>query len=112
MPVRAADALIAALVAEGVEVCFGLPGGASLPLHDALHDSPLRHVLVRHEAAAGHAADGYARATGRVASRRPTSSASRRRSSSMRSASSGRATWPLRSARRWPSRAAAGPGRC
>ena len=66
MPVRAADALIAALVAEGVEVCFGLPGGASLPLHDALHDSPLRHVLVRHEAAAGHAAEGYARATGRV----------------------------------------------
>jgi acetolactate synthase-1/2/3 large subunit len=66
MPVRAADALIAALIAEGVEVAFGLPGGASLPIHDALHDSTLRHVLVRHEAAAGHAAEGYARATGRV----------------------------------------------
>src|SRR4051812_36417506 len=63
---RAADALIAALVADGVEVAFGLPGGASLPIHDALHDSALRHVLVRHEAAAGHAAEGYARATGRV----------------------------------------------
>jgi acetolactate synthase-1/2/3 large subunit len=63
---RAADALIAALLDEGVEVAFGLPGGASLPLHDAIHGSSLRHVLVRHEAAAGHAAEGYARATGRV----------------------------------------------
>ena len=63
---RAADALIAALLHEGCEVAFGLPGGASLPLHDALHGSALRHVLVRHEAAAGHAAEGYARATGRV----------------------------------------------
>src|SRR4051794_18522056 len=64
---RAADSLIAALIAEGVKVVFGLPGGATLPLHDALHDRPeLRHVLVRHEAAAGHAAEGYARATGRV----------------------------------------------
>lgn len=63
---RAADALIAELLDEGCEVAFGLPGGASLPLHDALHGSALRHVLVRHEAAAGHAAEGYARATGRV----------------------------------------------
>jgi acetolactate synthase I/II/III large subunit len=63
---RAADALIAALLDDGVEVAFGLPGGASLPLHDAIHGSALRHVLVRHEAAAGHAAEGYARATGRV----------------------------------------------
>jgi acetolactate synthase-1/2/3 large subunit len=63
---RAADALIAALLDEGAEVAFGLPGGASLPLHDALHGSALRHVLVRHEAAGGHAAEGYARATGRV----------------------------------------------
>ncbi|WCB93546.1 Acetolactate synthase large subunit [Baekduia alba] len=63
---RAADALIAALLNEGVDVAFGLPGGASLPLHDAIHGSALRHVLVRHEAAAGHAAEGYARATGRV----------------------------------------------
>ena len=63
---RAADALIAALLDEGVDVAFGLPGGASLPLHDAMHDSPLGHVLMRHEAAAGHAAEGYARASGRV----------------------------------------------
>ena len=63
---RAADALIRALAAEGVDVLFGLPGGASLPIHDALHGSGLRHVLVRHEAAAGHAAEGYARASGRV----------------------------------------------
>ncbi len=63
---RAADALIRALAAEGVDVLFGLPGGASLPIHDALHGSGMRHVLVRHEAAAGHAAEGYARASGRV----------------------------------------------
>ncbi len=63
---RAADALTRALAAEGVDLLFGLPGGASLPIHDALHSSGLRHVLVRHEAAAGHAAEGYARASGRV----------------------------------------------
>jgi len=55
------------LLREGVEVAFGLPGGASLPLYDALPDYPqLRHVLVRHEQGAAMAADGYARATGRV----------------------------------------------
>ncbi len=63
---RAADALIRALAAEGVDLLFGLPGGASLPIHDALYGSGMRHVLVRHEAAAGHAAEGYARASGRV----------------------------------------------
>jgi acetolactate synthase-1/2/3 large subunit len=63
---RGADRLIEALRHEGVDVVFGLPGGASLPLHDALHDAPIRHVLVRHEAGAGHAAEGYAKATGRV----------------------------------------------
>ncbi|MDX8150119.1 biosynthetic-type acetolactate synthase large subunit [Patulibacter brassicae] len=63
---RGADRLIEALEREGTEVVFGLPGGASLPIHDALEDSPIRHVLVRHEAAAGHAAEGYAKATGRV----------------------------------------------
>jgi acetolactate synthase-1/2/3 large subunit len=52
---------------EGVEVIFGLPGGAVLPIYDALYDfQGLRHILVRQEAAAGHAAEGYARATGRV----------------------------------------------
>jgi acetolactate synthase-1/2/3 large subunit len=63
---RGADALIAALQAEGVDTVFGMPGGANLPLYDALLDSGLRHVLMRHEAGAGHAAEGYARATGRV----------------------------------------------
>src|SRR5687767_12584145 len=63
---RGADALIAALEGAGVDTVFGMPGGASLPLYDALLDSGIRHVLMRHEAGAGHAAEGYARATGRV----------------------------------------------
>src|SRR5919206_4719882 len=63
---RAADALIAALRAGGVDTVLGMPGGATLPLYDALLDSGIRHVLMRHEAGAGHAAEGYARATGRV----------------------------------------------
>ncbi len=61
-----AQALIEVLAQEGVRVAFGYPGGAALPLYDALYDAPLRHVLVRHEQAAVHAADGYARASGRV----------------------------------------------
>jgi acetolactate synthase I/II/III large subunit len=64
--VRGADRLIEALSAEGTDCVFGLPGGASLAIHDALHDSAIRHVLVRHEAGAGHAAEGYAKASGRV----------------------------------------------
>jgi acetolactate synthase-1/2/3 large subunit len=63
---RGADALIAALERAGVDTVFGMPGGASLPLYDALLDSKIRHVLMRHEAGAGHAAEGYARATGRI----------------------------------------------
>ncbi|HEX5618577.1 MAG TPA: biosynthetic-type acetolactate synthase large subunit [Solirubrobacteraceae bacterium] len=63
---RGADALIATLERAGVDTVFGMPGGASLPLYDALLDARIRHVLMRHEAAAGHAAEGYARATGRV----------------------------------------------
>ncbi len=55
-----------ALLDEGVEYLFGYPGGAIMPFYDALPDYPLKHVLVRHEQAAAHAADGYARATGRV----------------------------------------------
>jgi acetolactate synthase-1/2/3 large subunit len=54
------------LVREGVDVVFGYPGGTVIPIYDALPDYPLRHVLVRHEQAAAHAADGYARATGKV----------------------------------------------
>src|SRR3954447_7449136 len=63
---RGADALTGALERAGVETVFGIPGGACLPVYDALHDSPIRHVLMRHEAAAGHAAEGYARATVRI----------------------------------------------
>src|SRR5688572_22783047 len=55
-----------ALLDEGVEYLFGYPGGAIMPFYDALPDYPLKHVLTRHEQAAAHAADGYARATGRV----------------------------------------------
>ncbi len=66
-PANGAAALLDALVACGVEVVFGYPGGAVLPLYDALHGEPrLRHVLVRHEQAAVHAAEGYARSTGRL----------------------------------------------
>src|SRR5712671_3099344 len=56
------------LVDAGVDVMFGYPGGAIMPFYDALHghEKTLRHVLVRHEQAAAHAADGYARASGRV----------------------------------------------
>ena len=63
---RGADALIAALEGAEVDTVFGMPGGANLPVYDALLDSGIRHVLMRHEAGAGHAAEGYARATGRV----------------------------------------------
>ena len=54
------------LVREGVEVVFGISGGAVIYLYDVLPDYPVHHVLVRHEQAAAHAADGYARATGKV----------------------------------------------
>ncbi|MGZ4400731.1 MAG: thiamine pyrophosphate-binding protein, partial [Gaiellaceae bacterium] len=65
-----ADAIIRSLEAEGVDVCFGIPGGAILPAYDALfaaykRGSSLRHVLARHEQGAGHMAEGYARASGR-----------------------------------------------
>jgi acetolactate synthase I/II/III large subunit len=62
-----AAALVAALERLGVDVVFGIPGGAILPLYDPLFDSPsVRHILVRHEQGAGHAAAGYAQVTGRV----------------------------------------------
>ncbi|WP_271009747.1 biosynthetic-type acetolactate synthase large subunit [Paucibacter sp. B51] len=67
IPRNGAQALIASLLALGVDTVFGYPGGAVLPLYDALHAEPLlRHVLVRHEQAAVHAAEGYARSTGKV----------------------------------------------
>jgi acetolactate synthase-1/2/3 large subunit len=61
-----AEALIRSLEYEGVEVVFGMPGGAILKAYDPLLDSPIRHVLARHEQGAGHMASGYAHATGRV----------------------------------------------
>ncbi|MEE8148322.1 MAG: biosynthetic-type acetolactate synthase large subunit [Longimicrobiales bacterium] len=54
------------LVKEGVDLVFGYPGGANLPIYDAMLDYPVRHVLVRHEQGAAHMADGYARASGKV----------------------------------------------
>lgn len=61
-----AEVVIKALEQEGVEVIFGYPGGAVIPIYDKLYDSSIKHVLVRHEQAAAHAADGYARATGKT----------------------------------------------
>jgi len=63
---KGAQILVDELKQQGVEVLFGLPGGSVIPLFDALYDSDLRFILVRHEQAAAHAADGYARATGKV----------------------------------------------
>jgi acetolactate synthase I/II/III large subunit len=65
-PRTGSEAMCEALLDEGVEYLFGYPGGAIMPFYDALPDYPLKHVLVRHEQAAAHAADGYARATGKV----------------------------------------------
>ncbi|MEL7453306.1 MAG: acetolactate synthase 3 large subunit [Pseudomonadota bacterium] len=61
-----AEIVIEALKEQGVDVMFGYPGGAVLPIYDALHeDQSIRHILVRHEQGAGHAAEGYARSTGK-----------------------------------------------
>lgn len=61
-----AQAVLECLKREGVDVVFGLPGGVLLPLYDAIYNSEIRHILVRHEQGAAHMADGYARATGKV----------------------------------------------
>ncbi|TMJ28618.1 MAG: acetolactate synthase 3 large subunit [Alphaproteobacteria bacterium] len=67
MKMNGADAILRSLEAEGVDVMFGLPGGAILPLYDAMaRGTTVRHVLARHEQGAGHMAEGYARASGRV----------------------------------------------
>ncbi|MEQ8200090.1 MAG: biosynthetic-type acetolactate synthase large subunit [Syntrophomonadaceae bacterium] len=66
MKLKGADILMHCLQSEGVDVVFGYPGGAVLPIYDALYDSPIKHILVRHEQGAVHAADGYARASGKV----------------------------------------------
>ncbi|SNY12681.1 acetolactate synthase large subunit [Paractinoplanes atraurantiacus] len=66
VPTSGAGSLVRSLEALGVEVAFGIPGGAILPAYDPLYDSKVRHILVRHEQGAGHAATGYAQATGKV----------------------------------------------
>src|SRR5919199_167132 len=63
---RAVDAIMECLKAEGVDTVFGIPGGANLPTYDALYDGGVRHILCRHEQGAGHAAAGYAKASGKV----------------------------------------------
>jgi acetolactate synthase I/II/III large subunit len=63
---RAADALCEALKAEGVQHVFGIPGGANLPTYDAIYDADFEHIQARHEQGAGHAAEGYAKASGKV----------------------------------------------
>ncbi|MGD0255009.1 MAG: thiamine pyrophosphate-dependent enzyme [Acidimicrobiales bacterium] len=65
MQLTGAQALIKSLEMKDVEVIFGLPGGAILPVYDPILDSPIRHILVRHEQGAGHMAEGYAHVTGR-----------------------------------------------
>ena len=65
MEFTGAQALVKSLEMQEVEVIFGLPGGAILPVYDPIIDSPIRHILVRHEQGAGHIAEGYAQATGR-----------------------------------------------
>jgi acetolactate synthase I/II/III large subunit len=65
MQLTGAQALVKSLETQGVEVVFGLPGGAILPVYDPIIDSSIRHVLVRHEQGAGHMAEGYAQVTGR-----------------------------------------------
>jgi len=64
--ITGAQSLVKSLEHAGVDVMFGIPGGAILPAYDPIFDSSIRHILVRHEQGAGHAATGYAQATGRV----------------------------------------------
>src|SRR6188474_1789960 len=66
-PITGAEIIVKALIDQGVDVIFGYPGGAVLPLYDALFkQNRIKHILVRHEQAAVHAAEGYARSTGKV----------------------------------------------
>ena len=66
MKLKGANILIESLKKEGVEIIFGYPGGVLLPIFDVLYDAPIKFMLTRHEQGAAHAADGYARATGKV----------------------------------------------
>jgi acetolactate synthase I/II/III large subunit len=63
---KGGEAIIKSLIDQGVDTVFGYPGGVLLPLYDVLYDSELKHILVRHEQCAAHAADGFARASGKV----------------------------------------------
>src|SRR5712692_1699912 len=102
MRMLGSDAILRSLEAEGVEVAFGIPGGAVLPLYDAIaRGTTVRHVLARHEQGAGHMAEGYARASGRVGVAVATSGPARR-------------TWSRRSRTRgWTRRrSSASPARC
>ena len=63
---KGADIVLQCLRAEGVDLVFGYPGGAIMPLYDALEGSGVRHILTRHEQGAVFAAEGYARVTGKV----------------------------------------------
>ena len=66
MKLKGAEAIVKVLLEQGVDTVFGYPGGAVIPLYDALYDEPLISVLTAHEQGAIHAADGYARASGRT----------------------------------------------
>src|SRR5260221_8603968 len=68
MKITGSQAVMESLLKEGVKIIFGYPGGAIMPVYDALYDykEKIRHILVRHEQGAGHAAEGYARMTGKV----------------------------------------------
>ncbi|MEG1478283.1 MAG: thiamine pyrophosphate-binding protein, partial [Clostridiales bacterium] len=63
---KGAQVVVEILKREGADTIFGYPGGVALPLYDALYDSGIRHILTRHEQGAAHAADGYARSSGKV----------------------------------------------
>ncbi|HOK41607.1 MAG TPA: biosynthetic-type acetolactate synthase large subunit [bacterium] len=63
---KGVDIFVEGLLREGVEIIFGYPGGVLIPIYDRLYDAPIKHVLPRHEQAGAHAADGYARASGKV----------------------------------------------
>src|SRR3954465_8188208 len=66
LAMRTVDAIIECLKAEGVDAMFGIPGGANLPTYDAIYDGGIKHIHCRHEQGAGHAAEGYAKASGKV----------------------------------------------
>jgi len=66
LKIKGAEVLLRCLQAEGVDTVFGYPGGQILPVYDALYDFDIKHILTRHEQGAVHAADGYARSTGKV----------------------------------------------